>query len=156
MNKVKDFFYDKNDILVALIVLLLAAVIVFWRVSVIMNYPEKMVALASENANKVNSSQDADPSTTGGAVTPQDGESDQPVHTGADDVEICAVYVNYGESLEVIAQNCMAAGLIDSVDEFISVVNSLGAASSIQSGQHHIPSDATPEELVQYLLQPGL
>ena len=44
MNKLKDIFYDKNDILVALIILAIAAVIIFWRVDVIMAYPETLVA----------------------------------------------------------------------------------------------------------------
>ena len=50
MNRIKDFLYDKNDVLVALIVLSLAAFVIFTRVEAIMAYPEKM-ALASVPEN---------------------------------------------------------------------------------------------------------
>ena len=155
MNKLKDIFYDKNDILVALIILAVAAVVILWRVDVIMAYPETLVASASNSGGS-----DTPPvTTTGSAVDPNaSGTAIDGSGAGAGDseVKICAVYINYGESLDVVAQNCVAAGLISSTDEFISVVNTMGVGGSIQSGQHHIPSNVTPEELVNYLLQPGL
>ena len=42
MEKIKDFIYDKNDILVALLVLVFAALLIWWRMDVIMEYPEKV------------------------------------------------------------------------------------------------------------------
>ncbi|MCI8631316.1 MAG: endolytic transglycosylase MltG [Firmicutes bacterium] len=155
MNKLKDIFYDKNDILVALIILAVAAIVIFWRVDTIMAYPETLVAeAANKYSNDNTNTEDPSTVTTGGAV---DGNvSDGTIDGNSSEVKICAVYINYGESLDVVAQNCVAAGLISSADEFISVVNTMGVGGSIQSGQHHIPSNVTPEELVQYLLQPGL
>ena len=50
MNKLKDIFYDKSDILVALLILIVAAGIIFWRLTAIMDYPEK---LASENNSHI-------------------------------------------------------------------------------------------------------
>ena len=157
MKKLKDFFYDKNDILVALVVLAVAALIVTWRVNVIMDYPSTLVAEAGEHGSE---SEDGPviglpPETTGSAVT--SGEAiDNPIDSGADEVDICAVYVNYGEALEVVGANCVTAGLVGSVDEFMTLVNERGAASSIQAGQHYIPSNVTPDELIDYLLQPGM
>lgn len=160
MKALKDFFYDKNDILVAFIILLLAALIVFWRVGVIMEYPEKIVAEASSSVDaegdNIGLPPVSDPVTTGNAISSQGGIDDPPIDTGSEDIDICAVYVNYGEALEVVAQNCVTAGLIGSVDEFMTLINEMGVASSIQAGQHHIPSNVTPEELINYLLQPGL
>ncbi|HPR24120.1 MAG TPA: hypothetical protein PLM92_02900 [Bacillota bacterium] len=39
MSKFKDFLYDKNDIMVALVILIVAAVIIFFRINAIMDYP---------------------------------------------------------------------------------------------------------------------
>ena len=44
MEKLKDFIYDKNDIIVAFLVLLLAALLIWWRMGAIMDYPEKLFA----------------------------------------------------------------------------------------------------------------
>lgn len=39
MKHIKDFLYDKNDILIALLILVAAALIIIWRTNVIMDYP---------------------------------------------------------------------------------------------------------------------
>jgi|GEM_PF-6953786 len=38
MRKFKDILYDKNDILVAVVILLVAAAIIFFRINAIMDY----------------------------------------------------------------------------------------------------------------------
>jgi hypothetical protein len=34
----RDFFYNKGDVLIAILIILIAAVVIYWRVGVIMNY----------------------------------------------------------------------------------------------------------------------
>lgn len=43
MDKLKNFIYDKNDIIVTLIILMIAAVIIYFRIGVIMDYPNTLV-----------------------------------------------------------------------------------------------------------------
>ena len=40
MNKIKDFFYNKNDIIVVLLILAAAAFVIYDRMEVVMSYPE--------------------------------------------------------------------------------------------------------------------
>lgn len=42
MKGLKDFIYDKNDILIALVILILAALLIVWRMDVIMDYPQTL------------------------------------------------------------------------------------------------------------------
>lgn len=42
MKSLKDFFYDKNDILIALAILLVAGLLIIWRMDVIMEYPQTL------------------------------------------------------------------------------------------------------------------
>ncbi len=44
MEKIKDFFYDKNDLVVALIIIAVAGLLIAWRVDIIMDYPQAMAA----------------------------------------------------------------------------------------------------------------
>lgn len=44
MNKIKDFIYDKSDIVVAILILFIAAVIILWRFNVILDYPKTLIA----------------------------------------------------------------------------------------------------------------
>ncbi len=47
MNKIRDFIYDFNDIVVALLIIAITAGIVCWRVDTIMDYPAYLAAKAS-------------------------------------------------------------------------------------------------------------
>mgnify|MGYP003376525396 FL=1 len=50
MERFKDFLYNKNDIIVALVILIVALSIIAFRIVAIMDYPK---TLASEQAEKV-------------------------------------------------------------------------------------------------------
>lgn len=43
MKSFKDVLYDKNDILVAIIILIIAAAVIFFRINAIMDYPSTLV-----------------------------------------------------------------------------------------------------------------
>ena len=51
MERLKDFFYNKNDILVALAIILLAGLLIFGRMNVIMDYPAFLAAQQAEQNN---------------------------------------------------------------------------------------------------------
>ena len=44
MKKFKDFLYDKNDILIALLILVAAALLIIWRMEAIMEYPKTLLS----------------------------------------------------------------------------------------------------------------
>ncbi len=59
MNRIKDFFYNKNDIIIVLIVLVAAAFLIFNRVNALMDYPAKLAEeIAAES--EVNTTQEVD------------------------------------------------------------------------------------------------
>ena len=43
MNKIKDIIYDKSDILVAILILAIAALIIVWRLGIILEYPKEVL-----------------------------------------------------------------------------------------------------------------
>lgn len=44
MDKLRDFFYNKNDIVVALLILIIAAALIYFRINAIMDYPSTVTA----------------------------------------------------------------------------------------------------------------
>ncbi len=40
MNKIKDFIYDKSDIVIALLILVVAAGVITWRMGIVLEYPK--------------------------------------------------------------------------------------------------------------------
>ena len=43
MNKIKDLIYNKSDILIALLILAVAALIIMWRLGIILEYPKEVI-----------------------------------------------------------------------------------------------------------------
>lgn len=50
MKKLKDFLYDNNDILIAFAILVVAALVIVWRMSAIIEYPK---AYIDDNASQI-------------------------------------------------------------------------------------------------------
>lgn len=53
MERLKDFFYKKNDIILALVILVVALVIIASRVAAIMEYPTTMLDTDTPAASQV-------------------------------------------------------------------------------------------------------
>lgn len=77
----KDFFHDINDILLAVVIVLIAAIIIAWRFNVIMDYPEK---ISAQNAANAEAQQEIDDQ-----VDPEDPEApvDEQSQESADSAE---------------------------------------------------------------------
>ena len=65
MKKLKDFFYDKNDIFVVLIIVAIAAFVIYTSINSIMSYPEQYASEMATNSMPAveETSLDAQPST---------------------------------------------------------------------------------------------
>lgn len=44
MDKIRDFFYNKNDIVVAILILVVAGALIYFRINAIMDYPSTVAA----------------------------------------------------------------------------------------------------------------
>ena len=44
MRKLKDILYDYNDILIALAIMVIAALLIMWRISAIVDYPREFIS----------------------------------------------------------------------------------------------------------------
>jgi len=144
MNRFKDFIYDKSDIFVALVIVSIAGLVIFSRIDAILDYPETFAstAPATSESGIVNEAENATPTAV---VIPTEEE-----------IEMLAVYINYGESLQVIADKFVSVSLFETADDFFTAVETSGAATQIKTGNFIIPSDATPEEVMAIITNPGL
>lgn len=98
MKRIKDFIYDHNDILVALLIIAVAAFVIYGRMNEILDYPSKIAVLAGETGTAIGDSgtnpgtpsggedvEPAGPSTDAEPVTPPSGGEDvEPAGPGTD------------------------------------------------------------------------
>ena len=127
MRKLKDFFYDKNDIIIVLIILAVAAFIIYTRIETIMEYPEELAARnaaaeASESA-EISETSDANVSIT---IKDSDTPSD-------------------------IGEKLYDAGLVASASEFQKYIKSEKKEKSINSGTFQIPTGSSQEEILNII-----
>jgi hypothetical protein len=144
MNKLKDIIYDKSDIVVALLIISIAGLVVFLRIDAILSYPETFAAsttppVVSEPAVYVG---DKD-TTSSGAIE-------------GDDVDMLAIYINYGESLQSVAEKFVSVDLFSTSEEFLSVIEDAGVQTQVKTGNFIIPANATDEEIIEIITRPGL
>ncbi len=167
MEKIKDFIYDKNDILVALLVLVLAAVLIWWRMGVIMEYPEKMFSdgelIGTEQG--ANDSQSGEEGQAGGegqdvgntddSQTGDGDGSDEPTvptdslwQGGAltRDVEVDV----YGNSAMAAVQCLVDAGLFDDYEEYKTICDIAGMNhEKVSAGSLLFEKGTTKEEVAR-------
>ncbi len=165
MKTLKDIFYDLNDVMVALIILAIAALVIVTNIDSIIDYPSSVSAEVqmpeketpttyAENPPVTNditgsaidgNGTDSDgKNTTGGGVTG---------NTGNGEVVNYSVYINPGETGDQIADVLIGVGLFKDRQQFRNAVTAAGADGKLKAGEFIIPSDSTPAEVVSILTQ---
>ena len=162
MEKIKDFIYDKNDILVALLVLIFAALLILWRMDVIMAYPETVFSEGEAVESPV---QEEEPSDEEGSVTGNEGgeaEGEGNVQGGDEqtapvsslweggvltrDVEVDV----YGNSAMAAVQCLVDAGLFDDYNEYKTICDIAGMNhEKVSAGSLVFTAGTTKEEVAR-------
>lgn len=139
MNKIKDFFYNKNDIIIVLIILIAAAFIIYTRIDAIMAYPEQLAEKAAQQETEAkeestsDSSQSSDASSASGTSTP------------------VSITITDSDTSATVAAKLYEAGLITSDTEFTEYVSSQGKESSLKSGTFQINMGSSNEDILNII-----
>ena len=177
MNKIRDFFYDKSDVFVALLVVGAAVFIIFSRFEAIMDYPAQMAA-------------NQPPRDTGAAnITQQDPPA--PPYNGYDPYEngylsgyengyangyangygyengyengeaepndpgevtgAFSLYIASGQSMAIIARNIVSLGFFENEQEFLNVLEAHDAARRVRAGNFIIPRNSSQEDVIRII-----
>ena len=130
----RNFIYNKSDIIVALLIIAAALVIIFFRVNAIMDF--------GDSATKTLPSTSTEESTGGG-----DGD-DAPADAENEKVDFD---IKPGDDLDTIAENLEKAGLITSLSEFKDEVAAQEAEENLTEGTYSIPKGAGIDDIVLIL-----
>ena len=114
MKGLKDFIYDKNDILIALVILILAALLIIWRMDVIMAYPETL----AEQTNTTDTTEES-------AVSGESGNSSSGLWSDGALTRDVTVTIEGGSATAAV-QSLIDAGLFESYDEYTKVCEAAG------------------------------
>lgn len=121
MKTLKDFYYDKNDIIIALLILCIAGLIIMWRINVIMDYPQ---TLAKETDTIQTTEENALDKEDSGDISSDGGNPDQ-IWMGGELTQDMTVSVS-GGSATAAAEALVSIGLFDSYEDFADVCKAAG------------------------------
>ncbi len=124
MTRLRNFIYEKNDLIVALLVVLITASILWWKIDGIMEYPKKLVA-----------------------VTVSDKERNtQPEEVG----KTSAVEINITKKNDpkTLSEKLAAANLLTEKEEFESKLKEALNKRTLKRGKVKVEPDLRTEDLV--------
>lgn len=174
IEKLKDIFYDLNDLLVTLIIILvivLAIAYVFTnafdldlnRASVFDFFgdgPDKtptptVPAPQTETEPETSVASPSEPETSGPIIsvdpetsTPETAEPDTPTQPAGDSV---VVSMPPGGNLTDFAMQMQQSGVIKDYESFVNLVTSQGLDTQVQAGDYTFPLDITDAEAVRIM-----
>jgi hypothetical protein len=168
MKKLKDIYYDLNDIMVAVIIVAIAALVIVTNIDSILNYPSGIATEIQTPEKQTPTTYAENPPITneGGAdTTSGQGTTDAAVgggtatgggvtgNTGTGEVVNYSVYINPGETGDQIADKMIGVGLFKDRQQFHDAVAAAGADGKLRAGNFIIPSDSTPAEVISIITQ---
>jgi len=180
MKKIKDFIYDYNDVLIALLIVCAAGLIIFWRVNAVLDYSNYLTS--KEDVKQIDidfSGVDLTQEEVDNQVDPEPEKVEEPVvceHTyeagvctkcgekDPDYVEPEPVPQVKTYTLEVskakgttnwtaCGKELESKGIITSSTEFVSRVVVRKVESSLQPGKYDLNSGMTTDEIIDILIK---
>ena len=168
MEKFKDFLYDKNDVIIAFAILLVAALIIIWRMNVILDYPQTLIdnmdattqtddstdtsddsnAITDNQASGSGSDDSTDASATGDGTDATDSTSTELWVNGAlsRDVNVDVT----GNTASAAIQCLVDAGLFTDYAEYQSTCDTLGIDDEkVSGGSFTFKSGSTKSDIAK-------
>ncbi len=122
MNKLKDFIYNKNDIIVVLVIMLAAAFIIYDRMEAIMEYPDTVAAqTAMQEAEAQAETQQA----------------------------VVKITITKNNTLSDVSNMLADAGLVSSADEFTAYAEKQKKDNKIDIGDYEIPKGSDMKTILE-------
>ncbi len=169
-EKIRDFFYNINDLIIAILIISLAAYIITWKIGDILSYPDQVVAQETsepaplddvhtpdipENEDIPDETSDEDPITDPDEEitneTPTESEEDPIDEPPTQPVNKISIDIPSGTAGERIASILKEKGLINNSSEFIDRLEERNLDVKLQAGTFKIPENASVDEVINIL-----
>jgi hypothetical protein len=172
----RNFLYNKSDILIAIIIIAVAAVIIWTRVDAIMNADEASAGSNAASTGDLSTPDSPETDVNTGDVPPPEGEgvvedgTEAPPVTGDEGVggegegegeegegadpeseEPVEFTVAVGSTASVVADDLESSGLVESADVFLNELVSQGAETKLKAGTFNIKPGTSVAEIVKKL-----
>ena len=136
----RDFMYDKNDIFVAFIIIIVAMSVIAWCVRNVMNYPNTLDSVTT--AEEVQSAVEQESKSSSSSEDQAKWKDGKLVDTITVDVS--------SDSTEAAINSLIAAGLFETADEFRKECKKAGVSDAdIKTGKFTFTKGSTRKKIVK-------
>lgn len=137
----RDFMYDKNDILIAFLIIVTATIIIMWCVRNVMNYPNTLDSVTT--AEKVQSAVEQQSGTSGEVAKWKNGKL-----TKTMTIEVSS------DSTEAAINSLIAAGFFDTAKQFRRTCKKAGVSEAdIKTGTFTFKKGSTRYTIVKQVTE---
>lgn len=166
MKKLKDFLYDKNDILIALVILIVAGLLIVWRIDSIMKYPDTLISETStDNTTEESAIDEKDKSKDESKKDKEENSSQDNSSNSEAENTPAGVYSNgtltgditvtvAGGSVTGAVDSLIAVGLFDSYADFETACANAGVSpDSIKAATFTFAAGSTKADIAAKVTQ---
>jgi type I restriction-modification system DNA methylase subunit len=162
----RNFLYNKSDILIAVIIIAVAAFVIWTRVDAIMSTGDEAAAAQTTVTQDVPEADDPNATDDEGEATDQDAaETDTPTdeelaaeesaaaeeEAAAEDDTPQEFTVEVGSAASTVAQDLEAAGLVDEAQDFIDELEAQNAVTKLKAGTFKLKPSMSVAQIVKKL-----
>ena len=155
MNKLKDLIYNMSDILIAFFILIIASLVIIWRMQAVMDYPAEIIKEDTTKQEIIMPTPEDFPST-------EDEDEDEDAE-GEEETEVTELWVDgilqedvtvdlngTNGSASAIVGKLIDAGLFENYSEYQSVCASAGLKhDSVLGGVRTFTAGMTKEDVAR-------
>lgn len=153
MRAIRNFIYNFSDIFVAIIIIALAAFLIWTRIEIIMDYPSSHSDKAVAQVTAAADTEAADKNESTSQETPVSQAETTPSESEAPAVEYIEVTIPSGSSTEVVAGILKQSNIITNTNDFTWQVKQMGVDGQILAGTHKIPKGSSMSDMIKVLCQ---
>ena len=157
MKNFKDFMYDKNDVFIALAILVIAGLLIFWRMNVIMDYPSTLItdnvkttdtpAASSSTTDKNTTDTAIKPDTQAGTSSANNSDGTNNIWTNGTLIKDITIDIKGGSATSAV-QCLIDKGIFDSYTQFENTCTAAGyKPEDIKAGNFTFKSGATKTDI---------
>lgn len=154
MKKLKDIFYDYNDVIIAFAILLIAGVLIFWRLDVILDYPDKLLnndepKVENPVVEDDDKDKDADKDKDSDKNKDEDKEDTTPLWVDGKLSKDVKVKISSDAATATEAIQCLVdAGLFENYSDYKSVCTDMGINhESVSAGTFKFKAGSTKKDI---------
>lgn len=153
MEKIKNFIYDKSDLFVALLIVAIAALVIWFGINNIMRP-------ISDDTSAQAKSQVTEETTSDSAVTNSGVETDQSAEANSTEpkkeettgtTKEAKIIISAGETTEQVAEKLLVSEAITNKADFLSTLKSMGLETKVNQGTFTIPAGSTNEQICKII-----